>query len=130
MDQIKLLSRPGLTKLLGIKFTSLKKDSVEAELLITKDHLQPFGLMHGGVSLALAETVASVAAVLNYESDERGPVGIELSARHLKAVKEGEAIRAVASPEKIGERIQSWQVRIYSGQDLVTSASLLILNPD
>jgi len=130
MDQAKLLSRPGLTKLLGINFISLKKDCVEAELLITKDHLQPFGLMHGGVSLALAETVASVAAVLNCQSEDRGPVGVELSARHLKAVREGEIIRAVAAPEKIGQRIQSWQVRIYSGQELVTSASLLMLNPD
>ena len=72
---------------------------------------QPFGLLHGGASLVLAETVASMAAWLNVDQATERVVGLEINANHLRGKRDG-VITAVATPAHIGRRTQVWEVRI------------------
>ncbi|NJD87523.1 MAG: hotdog fold thioesterase, partial [Betaproteobacteria bacterium] len=75
---------------------------------------QPFGLLHGGASVALAETVASTGAWMNVDQANEIVVGIEINANHLRAVRDGE-VTATATPLHVGRRTQVWDVRIADG---------------
>jgi uncharacterized protein (TIGR00369 family) len=72
---------------------------------------QPFGLLHGGASVALAETVASTGAWLNCDQANERVVGLEINANHLRAKREG-VVTATATPVHVGRRTQVWEVRI------------------
>lgn len=94
---------------LGIQFTQIGDDWIEAELTVDERTRQPFGVLHGGVSAALAETVANAGALLVCEPNQIA-VGMELNISHLKSVKQGTKAIARAFPLKIGREVQVWQV--------------------
>ena len=96
---------------MGIRFEYLSKDCVTASLEVSPAVHQPFGILHGGVSVALAETVASVAAWLQVDERTQYVVGMEINANHLTAVRSGRII-ATATPIKRGKTIQVWDVSI------------------
>jgi uncharacterized protein (TIGR00369 family) len=77
---------------------------------------QPFGLLHGGASVALAETVASLAGSLNVDQTKESVVGLEINANHLRGKRDG-VVTAVATPVHVGRRTQVWEVRITDEQD-------------
>lgn len=96
---------------LGIEFVKLLPDEVVARMLVKPIHHQPFGILHGGVSVALAESVASIGAWLNLAEGAGKPVGIEINANHISAFKEG-TIRACAEPLHRGRTTHVWSVSI------------------
>ncbi len=100
-----------LGKTLGIRFDKISKETVAASLEVNPTVHQPFGILHGGVSVALAETVASVAAWLQVDETTHYVVGMEINANHLTAVRSGRIV-ATATPIKIGRTIQVWNVSI------------------
>lgn len=100
----------GLAKLLGIEITEMSAERVVATMPVTPDHHQPFGLLHGGASVALAETVASVGAYLAAPED-KGAVGMEINANHLRAARDG-VLRATATPLHRGRTSHVWQVEV------------------
>jgi 1,4-dihydroxy-2-naphthoyl-CoA hydrolase len=97
---------------LGIEFQSLKKDEVRAVMPVDENTIQPFGILHGGASVALAETVVSIGAWLNIDESIKAAVGIEINANHLRAVKKGAAVTGVGSPLHLGKKTQVWEARI------------------
>lgn len=99
---------------LGIEFTEQGKDYLEGIVPVDQRTTQPFGLLHGGISAALAETLASAAALLCCDENQV-PVGTELNISHLKAIKEGVAI-GKATPLHLGRESQVWQVEIVNQQ--------------
>jgi 1,4-dihydroxy-2-naphthoyl-CoA hydrolase len=106
-----LPQRETLLTTLGIDITSASAQRVEARMPVGPRVLQPFGLLHGGASVALAETVASVGAWMNVDQQREHVVGIEINANHLRAKRDGEVI-AIATPVHVGKRTQVWEVRI------------------
>src|SRR5699024_12785937 len=72
---------------LDIKFTSIKKDEIKATMPVDERTIQPFGILHGGASVVLAETLASVGAWLNLKGTEQTAVGIEINANHVRSVR-------------------------------------------
>jgi uncharacterized protein (TIGR00369 family) len=76
---------------------------------------QPFGLLHGGASVALAETVASTAGWMNVDQEKEGVVGLEINANHLRAKRDG-VVTAIATPVHVGRRTHVWEVRITDEQ--------------
>jgi uncharacterized protein (TIGR00369 family) len=96
---------------LGIELTEMTKARVTATMPVTPKVHQPFGLLHGGASVALAETVASMAAWMNVDQTTQQVVGLEINANHLRAKRDG-MVTAVATPAHIGRRTQVWEVRI------------------
>lgn len=101
----------GMARLLGIELKVLTPDLVVATMAVDERTRQPFGLLHGGASAALAETVASIGAYLNVDSATQGAVGIELNANHLRAKRDG-LVTATATPLHRGRRTHVWEVRI------------------
>ena len=101
----------GLADTLGIEIVELSKERVVATMPVNERTRQPFGILHGGASLALAETVASIGAVMNVDLRQYTAVGLEINANHVRAKNEG-TVRATAVPLHSGRSTQVWEVRI------------------
>ena len=109
--QDRLVEPVGLVKALGIELTETTPERVVARMPITAMHLQPFGYLHGGASIALAETVASIGAHLASPPD-RITFGLEINANHLRPKRSG-TLTAVATPLHRGQTTHVWDVKIY-----------------
>ncbi|MBL7978497.1 MAG: hotdog fold thioesterase [Bacteroidetes Order II. Incertae sedis bacterium] len=102
----------GLTKLLGIQFVEASGEQVVATMPVTSDHHQPMGYLHGGASVALAETVVSVGGTLRVMHEGKACMGMEINANHLRPVKSG-ILKAVATPVYAGKSTQVWEAKLY-----------------
>jgi 1,4-dihydroxy-2-naphthoyl-CoA hydrolase len=105
------ISQGSFIELLGVKFLKISTDLVSASLEITPKLLQPFGKLHGGVTLSLAETVSSIGSWYCIDAEFFSAVGMEVNANHLKSVANGTII-ATAIPLHIGNRSHVWEVKI------------------
>lgn len=117
-----LLSKTtGLDRTLGIRYERLGGDEVVATMEVTPQLHQPLGMLHGGASVALAESVASVGAFLNAPTG-KGAVGMEINANHLRPKREG-TLRAVGRPVFAGRTSQVWEVKIYDERERLICTS-------
>ena len=107
---------------LGMEVVEATKDRVVIRMPVEPRVLQPYGLLHGGASVALAETAASMAGMMNVDRAVEAVVGIEINANHLRAKKDG-MVTAVATPVHLGRRTHVWDVRITDEQDKLVCAS-------
>lgn len=110
IEQLNQLCQHSAISHLGIEFTAQQNDSLEATVPVDHRTTQPFGLLHGGISATLAETLGSAAALL-YCEENQIPVGTELNISHLKAIKSGKATGR-ATPLHLGKESQVWQIEI------------------
>lgn len=114
---------PGtLAEALGIRFTRVGEDWLEASMPVDERTRQPFGLLHGGASVALAETLASVAANAVLDTTRRVAVGLEINANHVRSVRHG-LVTGKARPVHLGSRTQVWNVEIREERDRLTCVS-------
>ena len=104
-----------LLKTLGIEIVEATKEKIIGRMPVEPRVHQPFGLLHGGASVALAETVASTGGWMNVDQDKERVVGIEINANHLRAKKDG-MLTATATPVHVGKRTQVWEVLIVDEQ--------------
>ena len=100
-----------LFQFLGVKIESAEKEKVVLLMEVTSKVHQYIGIMHGGVSLYLCETAASIGAVINADLTKSTPVGIEINANHLRAVSKG-IIRIEAKPLSAGRTMSVWNIEI------------------
>ena len=105
-----------LLKALGIEFSEITKNKVVASMPVDDRTRQPFGLLHGGASVALAESLASVAAWLNCDEKKFAVVGIEINANHIRAKREG-VVSGTATPLHRGRKTHVWEIRIVDEED-------------
>ena len=96
---------------LGIEIVAFDRDRVVATMPVDHRTHQPFGLLHGGASVALAESVASLGAGLHVDRERQMVVGVEINANHVRAVRSG-TVTAVGTPLHVGRTTQVWDVRI------------------
>ncbi len=104
-------ARPGLSTHLGIEFTELGPDFLSARMPVDGRTHQPYGLLHGGASCVLAETLGSVAGGLVVDREVARVVGLEINANHIKAVSRGFVV-GTARPLHVGKSTQVWEIRI------------------
>ncbi|MFO7800500.1 hotdog fold thioesterase [Rhodohalobacter sp.] len=97
---------------IGLQFIKLHRTEMIAEMPVNENTVQPFGILHGGASVALAETLASVGAWLNLTDDSKTAVGLEINANHIKAVRKGQKVIGIAKPIHRGAQTQVWETRI------------------
>lgn len=117
-EQLQAFAKGTLVDHLGIEFTESSAQSVSARMPVDHRTVQPFRILHGGASVALAETLGSIAA--HYLA---GPgkqcVGLEINANHVRAVRSG-FVTGTATPLHLGRTTQVWQIRIEDeGKNLV-----------
>ncbi|NOK62701.1 MAG: hotdog fold thioesterase [Chloroflexi bacterium AL-W] len=105
-----LQSKDSLDKTLGIVLQDVSSDQVVATMPVTPQHHQPFGYLHGGASVALAETVASVGAVVSCPSGKTA-FGLEINANHIRPKRTG-MLTAIGVPLHKGRTTQIWEVKI------------------
>ncbi len=98
---------------LGMEFTMLSRKRVEATMPVDENTIQPFGLLHGGASVALGETLCSVGSWLNVGSDGKTAVGLEINANHIRAVRSGK-VTGTAEPIHRGRQTQVWQFTLHT----------------
>lgn len=125
LDQLawlRALDSRGLQDALGIEVTELAPKRVVATMPVDTRTKQPFGLLHGGASVALAETVASLGAFSNIDPAKFAAVGIEINANHLRAKREG-VVRATATPVHIGRGTHVWSIEIVDEENRMVCVS-------
>lgn len=116
LDWLRALETRGLPDALGIDVLELTPNRVVATMPVDDRTRQPFGLLHGGASVALAETTASLGAFANIDPTEFAAVGLEINANHIRAMREG-SVRAVAEPVHVGRTTHVWSIRIADESD-------------
>ena len=126
LEAINRLSKNTMAEQIGIEFTAIGEDYMEATMPVDKRTHQPFGLLHGGASVALAETMGSVAATCCIDSTKQFCVGLEINANHLKGVKEG-FVKGITKPIHIGKKTQVWEIRIHNQKDELVCISRITM---
>ena len=126
LEALNKLSANSLVEHLGIRYTSLGEDFIEARMPVDHRTHQPLGLLHGGASVALAETLGSVAAMCCLDTSLQYPVGLEINANHIKSVRDGFVVGKV-KPLHIGKKTQVWEIRISTEQDELVCVSRITL---
>jgi uncharacterized protein (TIGR00369 family) len=116
LAELRALATRGLADALGIELLELTATRVVATMPVDERTKQPFGILHGGASVALAETVASLGATANVDRQEFVAVGLEINANHLRAKSDG-AVTATATPIHIGRTTHVWEVRIVDEEE-------------
>ncbi|WP_214194605.1 hotdog fold thioesterase [Rosenbergiella collisarenosi] len=112
IDALNAMGKNCLIEHLGIVFTAVHPTYLEAEMPVDSRTCQPFGLLHGGASVVLAESMGSMASWMTCR-DEQNVVGIEVNASHHRAVASGK-VTAVCQPLHLGGQIQVWQIEIHN----------------
>ena len=126
MDREKLVemlndtNKNTLMETLGIKFITAEENKVVASMPVNSRVHQPDGVLHGGATVALAETVGSYASFLSIDKETQIVRGIEISANHVGGIKEGIVI-ATAIPIHKGKTTQLWEIRIVDEQEKLIS---------
>jgi 1,4-dihydroxy-2-naphthoyl-CoA hydrolase len=110
LESLNKMSDNTLSGLLGIEFTEIGDDFIAARMPVDDRTRQPLGLLHGGASVALAETLGSVAATLCLD-DSRFCVGLEINANHIRSIRNG-YVTGRTKPIHIGKQTHVWEIRI------------------
>jgi 1,4-dihydroxy-2-naphthoyl-CoA hydrolase len=130
LEQLKERAQNTLVEHLGIEFLEIGDDYLKAKMPVDNRTKQPAGLLHGGASVVLAETLGSIAARLCVDAKKKGIVGLEINANHIYPVKEG-WVFGVTKPIHVGSTTQIWEVKIYNDQDkLICISRLTVANID
>ena len=115
LTALNALSKNTIVELLDIRFEAFDDESLTASMVVDPRTHQPYGLLHGGASVVLAETLGSTASYLCIDSSTFYCVGLEVNANHLRGLRSGR-VTAVARPLHLGRTTQVWDIRL-SGDD-------------
>lgn len=126
VEAINAMGAGTLGEQLGIVFTEIGPDYLTAEMPVDGRTIQPFRLLHGGASVALAETLGSVAGLLVLDgAGDRIAVGVDINASHLRSVAQGGKVTGTVRPVRVGNTVQVWQIDITDERGRPVCASRL-----
>jgi uncharacterized protein (TIGR00369 family) len=111
LEQLRANATRNLSDALGIVLQELTAERVVATMPVDDRTRQPFGILHGGASVALAETIASLGGAMNVDLERFAVVGIEINANHIRAKRDG-MVTGTGTPVHVGRSTQVWEVRI------------------
>lgn len=126
LDAVRALVAGTLSDHLGIRVVEVGPDYLRGTLPVAPHTHQPFGLLHGGASLVLAEELGSLAGNLCVNPERQACVGLEINANHVRAVRSG-TVTGTARPLHLGSRTQVWEIRIVDEQDRLVCVSRITL---
>lgn len=126
LDILNKMSVNTMVSHLGIEFTRIGEDFIEAKMPVDHRTHQPLGLLHGGASVTLAETLGSVAATCCVDTSKQYCVGLDINANHIKSVRQG-FVMGVTKPVHIGKRTQVWEIKITNEQNELVCVSRITM---
>ncbi len=124
LDEIQSYSRGSMVEHLDLRFTEIGPDFLRGTLPVDSRTTQPFGLLHGGASAVLAETLGSVAATHCVDMSRYRCVGLEINSNHIRSARDGR-VTGTARPVHVGTRSQVWEIRIEDDKGRLTCISRL-----
>jgi 1,4-dihydroxy-2-naphthoyl-CoA hydrolase len=125
LEQLAQIHRDTVVGLLGIEFTEIGDGTLAARMPVDRRTVQPAGILHGGASVTLAETLGSCAAWLTLDDDRRA-VGLDINANHLRAMRDG-WVYGRCHPVHLGRSTQVWQIEISDDQGRPVCTSRLTM---
>ncbi|HEX8779316.1 MAG TPA: hotdog fold thioesterase [Rhodanobacter sp.] len=126
LARINAWSTNTLMAVLGIRITGIGDDWLRGSMPVDHRTHQPYGLLHGGASAALAETLGSTAAMLTLDPAKSRAVGLEINANHLRGVRDGE-VTGTARALHLGRSTQVWEIRIEDGGQRLVCVSRITM---
>lgn len=124
LDDLNGRPKGHIGEVLEIEFTETTPESLSARMPVNEKTRQPYGILHGGASVVLAETLGSVASNLVINSEKYIGVGLEVNANHLRPVKSG-FVTGICSPIHIGGKTHVWDIKIYDQRGKMSCVSRL-----
>jgi len=118
------LGKNTMSEYLGIEWTEVGDNFLKARMPVDHRTVQPYGLLHGGASCVLAETIGSVASAMVIDHSKFYCVGLEINANHVRGVKDG-FVTGVASPLHLGSTTHVWDIMIYDEKEKLVCVSRL-----
>ena len=126
LDVLNARARHALMGNLGIQYTYASEDRIEATMPVDQRTRQPFGILHGGATLALAETVAGLGSMIICQPDEI-VVGMQVSGNHISSAHEGDTVRAIGTIVHKGRSSHVWNVDVFTSTNKLVS-SIRVVN--
>lgn len=124
VDELNGRPKGHIGDLIGIVFTEITEDSISARMPVNERTHQPYGILHGGASVVLAESLGSVASNMIIDSDKFIGVGLEVNANHLRPVKSG-FVTGICKPIHIGGKTHVWDIRLFDDRGKMNCISRL-----
>lgn len=125
-EKFEFFSTPGQKNMahsLGLEFEYVSRDEMRATMPVNENTTQPMGILHGGASVALAETLASIGGYLNLKDENKLVVGLEINANHVRPVQAGKKVTGTSKPIHRGSQTQVWETRIETEDGKLVSVS-------
>ena len=123
-EAINEFNRGTMQETIGLAFTEVGGDYLVAELPVDGRTKQPYGILHGGASVVMAESLGSMASNMLFETSDQECLGIEISANHIRAVRDGKVIGRVTAIN-LGKTLHVWEIRITTPEGKLTCVSRL-----
>jgi 1,4-dihydroxy-2-naphthoyl-CoA hydrolase len=124
LEQLNQMNRGTMGEAIGLEFTAFGDDWLEATIPVDHRTKQPAGLLHGGASVALAETLGSVASVLYIDSKKQSVVGLEINANHIRSARDGKVTGRVKAIH-LGRTTHLWEIQITNPEGKLVCLSRL-----
>ncbi len=126
VEKIASIEKNSMGEFLGIKWVEIGDDFIKATMPVEDRTRQPYGLLHGGASCTLAESIGSIASALVVDHEKFACVGLEINANHVKSAMNG-LVTGIARPLHLGGSTHVWDIRIYNDtQQLVCVSRLTV----
>ena len=130
LEKLNEICRNTLCEHLGIVFTEIGDDHLVATMPVDQRTKQPLGLLHGGASVVLAESLGSIASAFSIDTTKKMPVGIEINANHLKSASSGRVTGKVTAVRR-GHSLHVWNIEIHNEQkELICVSRLTVMIVD
>ena len=124
LQKLQAMSAGTMGEHIGIEFTEIGDDYLKATMPVDHRTRQPYGLLHGGASVALAETLGSVASSLVLDTSVFICVGLEINANHIRSARQG-LVTGIAVPIHLGSSTHVWDIKIYDERERLLCISRL-----
>lgn len=126
LNKLNALNQNTLVEHLGILITEIGEDWLKGTMPVDQRTQQPLGLLHGGASVALAETLGSIAATITLDIEKQYAVGLEINANHVRSAKNG-FVTGVAKAVHMGRKTQVWEIKISNDQEKLVCISRITM---
>jgi len=126
-EQLQIGSKNTMVDHLGIEFLEVSQKLIKAKMPVDSRTVQPFRILHGGASVALAETLGSIAAQMNIDQENFIAVGLDINANHIRSVRSG-FVYGVTKPIHIGRSTHVWGINITDEDDKLVCVSRLTVS--